>query len=140
TNSGTDTARFRRAGARRSLWVRTREGELVNAIPSIRKEIENDEFVIVESNSLRRFFIPTLYLQVLDPLNPDFKTSAQQFFDLADAYILTARSDDALKNAQSAWRRVSLEHEMRKNKPCFFVSPEERFINSSVIEFVLSKL
>src|SRR5512132_3578226 len=53
-DTGTDTARFLAAGARRSLWVRTKQGELVTALPSFREELENDRFVIVESNSLRR--------------------------------------------------------------------------------------
>src|SRR5215211_6443436 len=90
-DSGTDTARFFAAGARRSLWVRTRQGELFTALASLRKEIESDESVIIESNSLRRFIKPVLYLQVLDPLNADFKLSAQQFFDLADAYLVVTR-------------------------------------------------
>ena len=82
-DSGTDTARFFAAGARRSLWVRTRQGELFTALAALRKEIESDEFVIVESNSLRKFMRPTLYLQVLDLFNTDFKPSARQYFDLA---------------------------------------------------------
>src|SRR5215216_7302740 len=35
-NSGTDTARFFSAGARRSLWVRTRQGELSTALVALR--------------------------------------------------------------------------------------------------------
>ena len=36
-DSGTDTARFFAAGARRSLWVRTRQGELFTALAALRK-------------------------------------------------------------------------------------------------------
>src|SRR6185436_8434765 len=60
-DTGTDTSRFLSAGAKRSLWVRTKQGELVTALPSFRNEIENDQFVIVESNSLRRFLAPSIY-------------------------------------------------------------------------------
>src|SRR5262249_5878428 len=87
-DSGTDTSRFLRAGAKRSLWVRTKQGELFSAVASIKEEIERDENVIVESNSLRRFIKPTVYLQVVHAQREDFKESAQQYFDLADAYIL----------------------------------------------------
>ncbi|HEX8091463.1 MAG TPA: hypothetical protein VF762_21595, partial [Blastocatellia bacterium] len=59
-DSGTDTARFFSAGASRSLWVRTRQGELFTALDALRSEIGNDEFVIVESNSLRRFIKPAI--------------------------------------------------------------------------------
>src|SRR5438034_10450884 len=86
SDTGTDTARFLAAGARRSLWVRTKQGELFTALPAFRKKIEADKFVIVESNSLRRFINPAIYLQVFDPSMSDFKPSAQQYFDLSDAY------------------------------------------------------
>ena len=136
-DTGTDTARFLAAGARRSLWVRTKQGELSAALPAFKKKIEADEFVIVESNSLRRFVTPALYVQVLDAANSDFKVSAQQFFDLSDAYILVSKTgqlpaiptDNAL-----------LAREIEKNKPCFAVNEEDRFISQEVIEFVRSTL
>ena len=135
-DTGTDTSRFLAAGARRSLWVRTKQGELFTALPTLKKKIEGDEFVIVESNSLRHFISPAVYLQVLDPSNPDFKVSAQRFFDLSDAYILV----------DNGYRRESLAstglpvHQIRKNRPCFTVREEDRFINARIIEFVISKL
>ncbi|HEX5733930.1 MAG TPA: hypothetical protein VF131_13940 [Blastocatellia bacterium] len=139
--SGTDTARFLAAGARRSVWVRTRQGELFTALAALRKEIEGDEFVIVESNSLRRFMKPTLYLQVLDPFNADFKASARQFFDLADAYLLIEQpgSRDRLSPTTGA-QAILLAREVEKNKPCFRVSAQERFMSRSVIRFIQSSL
>lgn len=140
-DSGTDTARFFAAGARRSLWVRTRQGELFTALAALRKEIESDEFVIVESNSLRKFIRPTLYLQVLDLLNTDFKPSAQQFFDLADAYLLIERPSSRERSSMMiGTQAVLLAREVKKNKPCFSVSAQERFMNQSVIVFIQSSL
>jgi molybdopterin-guanine dinucleotide biosynthesis protein len=140
-DSGTDTARFFAAGARRSLWVRTRQGELFTALASLRKEIEIDEFVIVESNSLRRFMRPTLYLQVLDPFNTDFKSSARQFFDLADAYLLLNQTRGykplgMMKGEQAAL----LAREVGKEKPCFNISAEEHFMSRPLIDFVRTRL
>ena len=134
-DTGTDTARFLAAGARRSLWVRTKQGELFTALPSFRKKIEGDKFVIVESNSLRRFINPAVYLQVFDPSISDFKPSAQQYFDLSDAYILVNKADQRL-----ALPNTGLLARMRKDQACFAVSEEDRFINEKIIEFVLSKL
>src|SRR6202522_3566091 len=37
--SGTDSSRYLAAGAARSLWVRTRQGNLAEAMPRLRKEI-----------------------------------------------------------------------------------------------------
>ncbi len=57
-NTGTDSARFLAAGAVRSLWVRTRIGNLAEAMPRIRKEIDAAENIIFESNSLMQFLRP----------------------------------------------------------------------------------
>ena len=140
TDSGTDTARFLAAGARRSLWVRTKQGELFTALPSLRSEIEGDEFVIIESNSLRRFLEPALFLQVIDPSKIDFKLSSQIFFDLADAYVLT----DGLAglegvNVASQQSSVLLAREMGKGKPCLRVSAGERFVSPELVHLVRGK-
>ena len=72
----TDTSRFLVAGAQRSLWVRTRQGMLAEAMPDIRRRIAGAENVIMESNSVVRFLRPDLYLTVLDAGTADFKDSA----------------------------------------------------------------
>jgi molybdopterin-guanine dinucleotide biosynthesis protein len=133
----TDTARFLAAGARRSLWVRTKQGELITALAAFKKRIEEDEFVIVESNSLRRFMTPAIYLQVLDTANPDFKVSAQQYFDLSDAFVLVERSGGTREPSMST---ALLAREIERNKPCFTVKEEERFISDEVIQYIREKL
>ncbi len=136
-DTGTDTARFLAAGAKCSLWVRTKQGELAAALPAFTTKIEKDEFVIVESNSLRRFVTPALYIQVLDAANPDFKVSAQQFFDLSDAFILVRKTGQSLPVPAD---NPLLVREIEKKKPCFTVHEEDRFISEEVIEFVRSRL
>src|SRR5580692_12270315 len=83
-----DSSRFLVSGAVRSLWVRTRQGMLAEAMPRLRKELAGAENAILESNSVMRFLRPDLYLTVLDAANPDFKASAKEFLDRADAVIL----------------------------------------------------
>ena len=133
----TDTARFLAAGARRSLWVRTKQGELITALPAFKKRIEEDEFVIVESNSLRRFMTPSIYLQVLDTANPDFKASAQQYFDLSDAFVLVKRNGGIDVSSPGT---ALLAREISKNKPCFTVKEEDRFISDEVIQYIREQL
>jgi hypothetical protein len=140
TDSGTDTSRFVAAGARRALWMRIRQGELVDGLAALRREIERDQFVIVESNSLRRFIEPTIYLQVIDPANSDFKLSAQQFFDLADAYLIVEGRDGESPTPLAGEHAALLAREVQKGKACFVVSAKERFINQLVIDFVRTKL
>jgi len=83
-----DSSRFLLAGAARSLWVRTKQGFLAEAMPALRRRIEGASNVIMESNSVLGFLKPDLYLSVLDPATADFKSSARKFLERADAILL----------------------------------------------------
>ncbi len=113
----TDTSRFLLAGARRALWVRTEQGRLAEAMPTLRKKLENSRHVIMESNSVLKFVRPTLYMSVLDPNTEDFKTSAREFLDRADAVILHASHG----NGEPDWQNVSLKPV--SGRPVFRISP-----------------
>jgi hypothetical protein len=127
--TGTDSARFLAAGARRSLWVRTRIGHLAEAMPRIRKEIEAAENIIFESNSLLQFVRPDLYLTVLDNSTADFKESARLFLDRADAVLMRASSQDLTPQ----WNHVSLR--LIAGKPRFLVTPPHQ-IGDDLVAFV----
>src|SRR6266542_3177697 len=43
-----DTSRFLAAGARRSLWLRVRQGQLGEAFPVLREGLSRDEWVMIE--------------------------------------------------------------------------------------------
>ncbi len=87
-SGGTDSSRFLVAGARKALWLRTRQGELAEGLPLLREALQGDENVILESNALLQFLRPALYLVVLDPGQPDFKATARLYLDRADAFVL----------------------------------------------------
>lgn len=101
--SGTDSSRYLAAGAARSLWVRTRQGQLAEAMPRIRQEMAKAENVILESNSVLRFLKPDLFISVLDPATADFKASAKQYLDRADAVVMPEG-----EVAATEWQDVSL--------------------------------
>lgn len=131
--SGTsDTSRFLAAGATRVWWVRTRQGKLAEAMPAIRKKLDAPGNMIVESNSVMKFIRPDLYLTVLDPATADFKSSAQQFLDLADAVILHEAS---LLNP--AWDAVSLKPV--SERPMFRIRPPQ-YVTPELVEFVRSRI
>ena len=110
SDSGTDTARFLRAGAQRSFWLRTKQGFLAEGLPLLRIALEetlgNRETdpppLIVESNSLLQYVRPSLYIAVLDPGREDFKDSARAALDRADALVFRC-SLDALQPASLSW-------------------------------------
>jgi len=127
-----DTSRFLVAGAERSLWVRTRQGNLAEAMPSLRQALEHAADVIIESNSVMKFVRPDLYLTVLDYETVDFKPSAREYLDLASAVILHEPAE-----AMPAWSGVSLK--LIAGKPVFRVRPPQ-YVSEDVIEFVRAKL
>ena len=58
----TDSSRFLVAGARRSLWLRTKQGQLDRAMPQLKPILETEQFVIMESNSVLEFISPTSWI------------------------------------------------------------------------------
>lgn len=128
---GKDSQRYLAAGARRSLWVRTKQGRLAEAMPDLRRELAGDKHVILESNSVLRFLRPDLYLTVLDPATPDFKDSAREFLDRADAVLLSGEANAA------AWQKVSLKPVA--GRPVFAIRAPE-YITPELVEFVRARL
>lgn len=126
-----DTSRFLIAGAEKVYWVRTRQGMLAEAMPKVRQVIASAENVIVESNSLMKFIRPDLYFSVLDFANPDFKDSARDFLDRADAIVV--------QNAGSSpeWQGVSLKPVT--GKPVFPITPPA-YVTPEIAEFVRNRL
>lgn len=127
----TDTSRFLVAGASRSLWVRTRQGMLAEAMPDVRRKIAAAENAIIESNSVIRFLRPDLYLSVLDAGTADFKDSAREFLDRADALIL----HNADEGPQ--WNSVSLKPVA--GRPFFLIEPPP-YVTPEIVSFVRERL
>jgi hypothetical protein len=123
-----DTSRFLAAGAARVWWVRTEQGRLAEAMPTVRGKLAASKNAIVESNSILKFLRPDLYLTVLDPATADFKRSAQEFLDRADAVILHQS-----ETTEVAWREISLKPVARR--PMFRISPPP-YVTSQIVEFV----
>ena len=126
-----DTSRFLVSGAARSLWVRTRQGMLAEAMPRVRQELAAAENAILESNSVMRFLRPDLYLTVLDASTADFKPSAQEFLDRADAVILHRGADHV------AWTNVSLKPVA--GKPTCRIEPPG-YVTPELVAFVRERL
>lgn len=134
--TGTDSARFLAAGAVRSFWVRTRQGQLADAMPRVEKELARARNAILESNSILNFLKPDLYLAVLDPANRDFKSSAQNFLHRADA-ILWSREKSHPEVYPVAWPANLLN--VARSKPQFFLEPPD-YANESLAQFVTEKI
>jgi hypothetical protein len=129
-----DTSRFLLAGAHRAWWVRTEQGRLAEAVPSVRQMLRESQNAILESNSILKFVRPDLYLSVLDPSTEDFKKSAQEFLDRADAVIVHG-TPDATRTV--AWRNVSLKPVA--DQPMFPIQPPN-YVTQEIVSFVKSRI
>jgi hypothetical protein len=128
-----DTSRFLVAGATRAWWVRTEQGRLAQAVPTIRRRLAEGRNAILESNSILKFMRPDIYLTVLDPAREDFKESAQLFLDFADAVILHEEGSEA----KPAWQGVSFKPV--GSRPIFHIRPPQ-YVTPEIVEFVRKKL
>ena len=88
--------------------------------------------MIMESNSVIRFLRPDLYLMVLDPQQEDFKSSAREFMDRADAIIL-----HQLEGNGPRWEGVSLKR--IAGRPIFFIDPPA-YVSAELVEFVRARV
>jgi hypothetical protein len=139
-----DSSRFLVAGADHSWWVRTEQGRLAEAMPRVRAILASTQNTIIESNSILRFLKPDLYLTVLDPSTPDFKSSAQQFLDRADAILLhdsavllDNHADANPRPTVPAWKQVSLKPVA--NRPTFPIRPPH-YVTTEIIDFVRHRI
>jgi hypothetical protein len=130
-----DTSRFLVAGAARSIWVRTRQGMLSEAMPDIRRRIAGAENVIMESNSIMGYMKPDLYLTVLDAGQEDFKVSANEFLDRADAVIFHEHQHP--NGSTPKWSAVSMDR--IAGKPRFLIEPPP-YVTPEIVEFVRARL
>lgn len=130
--SGTDSSRYLAAGAERSFWVRTRQGQLAEAMPRVRQEIARSENAIVESNSVLRFLRPDVLVCVLDAATADFKPSAKRYLDRADAIVLTGG-----ELAGAAWPGISLRLVERARQ---FRGREGAYCSDELVQFVREAL
>ena len=114
SNPRTDSGRFLVAGAKRSFWLRTKQGYLAEGIPLLRsalqaceREVEDGPAnLILESNTLLDFVTPSLYLMVLDPGKTDFKNSARLLLDRASALVWRG-SFDAANGVVASWPDIA---------------------------------
>jgi hypothetical protein len=121
-DTGTDSARFLAAGARRSFWLRTKQGFLAVGLPLLRTALHDSGAdaagelppLIVESNSLLQFLKPSLYFAVLDPSKEDFKDTARSALDRADALVLRGAFEMAAGEGP-AWLKLPVR--LLREKP-----------------------
>ncbi len=127
-----DTSRFLQGGARRSLWLRVRQGQLHRALPALMRALRRVEWVMIESNSIMDHLQPALYLFVLDPAKSDFKATARKHLEHADALITIGTAVP-----RQPWPDVDAG--ILHSKPVFQLAAPDQ-LSDELIDFVRHKL
>jgi hypothetical protein len=123
--TGTDSSRFLAAGAKRSFWLRTKQGFLAEGLPLLREALAQLHpanpaelpTLILESNSVLQFVQPSLYFAVIDPSRDDFKDSARIVLDRADALVLRGGGSDDAPVSEAPW--MKLPRQLLNQAPSF---------------------
>jgi hypothetical protein len=128
----TDSGRFLAAGAKRSFLLRVPGSNIAAAAPILRKILDRNHYVIVESNSVLALAKPDLYLMLIDFSCPDFKSSALRYMNRADAFVVVDRG-----------LNIPLWEDLAKggweSKPCFYVKPPN-YLSAALLDFAASRL
>ncbi len=147
TDTGTDSARFLAAGARRSFWLRTKQGFLAEGMPLLRVALRDVQTrpngepanLILESNTLLQFLKPSLYLMVLHPAKADFKESAQLQIDRASAFVLRETLSEGSRAGEKATALCGIPLQLLRGKPQF-LQRENEPLPDGVLELVRASL
>jgi hypothetical protein len=89
-----DTTRMLAAGAHRVFWVRCDRSSVGVALTELFSRIPHDALIVCESNSVRNYLIPRLFIMVTGGEGEPMKQSAREVLPLADI-VVTARAGAA---------------------------------------------
>jgi hypothetical protein len=84
-----DTGKMILSGAKRSFLLRTKSEYLAEAFQFFLSQIDESELIVCESNSLRKYVVPDLFLLIKNDNEGSMKPSAKELSNLADRFILS---------------------------------------------------
>lgn len=86
-HDGKDTARLLRAGSNKVFWLRCDEKNVIAGWNDLMKNIPDGSFILCESNTLRKFINPYLYIMVCSKDKNEMKSSAQNVKEFVDFFV-----------------------------------------------------
>ncbi len=87
SNGSKDSMRFLKAGAFESWFIQTEDVFLPETFPEIQTVLKEAQWVICESNSLRKFVKPGLFIMVKGENNTSGKKDVPGLLQLADVVV-----------------------------------------------------
>lgn len=87
TDGNKDSMRFLKAGAQASWFIQTEDAFLPDTFPQILKSLKNASWIVCESNSLRKFVRPGLFIMVKGENITSGKKDVPGLLQLADVVV-----------------------------------------------------
>jgi len=84
-----DTNRMLKAGAKKVYKIKVKSNYISEAFLELEKNGNKNKLIICESNSLRKYISPSLYLFVKELNSNEMKPSAKEMVKFADKIIIT---------------------------------------------------
>ncbi len=116
-----DTGRLLKAGAQKVLWVKTDEAHAEEAVNAFLELLPDRAAILCESNTIRRYFKPGLFLMVTRINTEKMKKTAEEVMDAVDTTIISSLQGttvnydpDPLKTLQYLNGKWELKTEVEK--------------------------
>ena len=82
-----DSTKMALAGADSVFWVRSLESHLEQAVKELTKRLSDNTFLVIESNSVRKFLTPGLFVILRKAGSENIKPSCAEVISMADKII-----------------------------------------------------
>lgn len=87
TSGNKDSIRFLKAGAKRAFFIQTGDDFLQEAFQEMVQQLEGNQIVVCESNSLRNVMKPAVFFMIKGDDNATSKPYVEKFLTLADCVV-----------------------------------------------------
>ena len=91
-----DTGRLLAAGAEKVYWLKTDEEHAEEGIMEVIKKIPSDAYIICESNTIRKYIKPGLFLMVKRENPVGIKKTAEEVMKYVDRLIISKKENDEI--------------------------------------------
>jgi len=92
-----DTGRMLKAGAHKVFWLKTDEEHVEQGLTELLSRVPDDAFLICESNILRKYAEPLLFIMVKRDNPLGMKKSAEKVKNYVDLMVTSALTQEGLK-------------------------------------------
>jgi hypothetical protein len=91
-----DTSKLLKAGAAGVFWLRTDEKNVLNGLTEIKTMLKPAGFIVCESNSLRKYIKPDIFIMIKRKYPVEFKKSALEVIQFADIILESEAAENSL--------------------------------------------